>query len=382
MFDVSVAACATYEPAICRQALLQVLAPLGGLDFVSKGMKIAIKANLVAAMRPERAATTHPELLLQLALLLQERGATVMIGDSPGGLYQAAFVENVYRATGLTAVERPGISLNRNYAQKIAQFPAGRVAKSFAYTAYLDDCDVIIDFCKLKSHGMMGMSAAAKNLFGTIPGTRKPEYHFQYPDPRDFARMLVDLCQYWKPQLCIVDGVEGMEGNGPTAGTPRSIGALLASPSPHAVDLLCAELIGLRRQAVPTLEAAYERQLIPAEASALTVFGPSGNFYVPDFRRSGAQRSHLFTGSLPGKLGQMQSHLLRQLIGSYPRVSPKDCIGCSKCAEICPAHAIGMEHGKPHIDRHTCIRCFCCQEFCPKGAMEVQRTPIARLLSR
>jgi uncharacterized protein (DUF362 family) len=108
------------------------------------------------------------------------------------------------------------------------------VLKSFTYTAWLDACDAIIDFCKLKSHGMMGMSAAAKNLFGVIPGTMKPEYHFRFPDMRDFARMLVDINDYFaeKVKITLVDAVEGMEGNGPTKGTPRHIGVLLASASP------------------------------------------------------------------------------------------------------------------------------------------------------
>ena len=68
---------------------------------------------------------------------------------------------------------------------------------------------------------------------------------------------------------------------------------------------------------------------------------------------------------------------------SVPKLRQADhCIGCRKCAEICPAHAIVMKQKKPVIDRKKCIRCFCCQEFCPKGALEARRSPIARLLLR
>lgn len=67
------------------------------------------------------------------------------------------------------------------------------MCRSFRYTAWLDGADAIIDLCKLKIHGMMGMTCGAKNLFGAILGTVKPEYHFRYPDPMDFARMIVDL---------------------------------------------------------------------------------------------------------------------------------------------------------------------------------------------
>ena len=255
-YDVSVAACGTYAPADCRRALEEVLEPLGGLAWVKPGMRVAVKANLVAGMAPERAATTHPALLLALTQLLRERGAHVVIGDSPGGLYTAAFVEKIYKAAGLYPVEAAGAELNRNFAQAQAVFPQAYVAKTFCYTQYLTEADAVINFCKLKSHGMMGMSAAVKNLFGAIPGTLKPEYHFRYPDPRDFARMLVDLNAYFRPVLHIVDAVMAMEGNGPTQGTPRPMGALLASQSSHQLDLACAWLIGLERSRVPTLEAA------------------------------------------------------------------------------------------------------------------------------
>ena len=86
MTDVSIVSCPSYAPEVCRQALEAVLAPFGGLDWVRPGMKIAVKANLVSAMKPEKAATTHPVLLAQLGAMLAERGAEVVIGDSPGGL--------------------------------------------------------------------------------------------------------------------------------------------------------------------------------------------------------------------------------------------------------------------------------------------------------
>ena len=382
MTDVSIVPCTSYDPALCRQALEAVLAPFGGLDWVRPGMKIAVKANLVSAMKPERAATTHPVLLAQLGAMLAERGAEVVIGDSPGGLYNAAHVGAVYRAAGVEEAEGPGVRLNRDFSQAEAHFPEAKVARRFQYTRYLDDADVILDFCKLKSHGMMGMSAAAKNLFGVIPGTMKPEYHFKYPDPADFARMLVDLNEYFKPRLAIVDAVVGMEGNGPTAGTPRPIGALLAGPSTHRVDLACAALIGLRREDVPTLEAAYERGLIPASADGLEISGDLAAFTLRDFQNVEVHNSHLFTGRLPGPLGKAQSRVLQALLGSRPQVQRKLCVGCRKCEQICPAKAIRMEQKSPVIDRSRCIHCFCCQEFCPKGAMQVHRTALARLLNR
>ena len=88
--DVVITGCADYSSEAVRPALERVLAPLGGLDWVQPGMCIAIKANLVTFMKPEGAATTHPSPLCALVKMLSERGADVVVGDSPGGLYDAA----------------------------------------------------------------------------------------------------------------------------------------------------------------------------------------------------------------------------------------------------------------------------------------------------
>lgn len=373
--------CESYEESTVQAALEAVLAPINGLGWVTEGMTVGIKANLVSAMKPEECATTHPALLRALTLRLRERGARVIIGDSPGGVYTAAFVNHVYHAAGLETCETVGAELNRDLGTAEARFPEAWVLKSFSYTSWLDSCDAIIDFCKLKSHGMMGMSGAAKNLFGVIPGTMKPEYHFRFPDMSDFARMLVDIGDYFaeKVKLTLVDAVEGMEGNGPTKGTPRHVGVLLASASPHTADVICARLIGLSEDAVPTLQAARERGLLPERVTVIPTDPDKGveDCAVEDFEHVAVRRGHLFTSK-----GKLVSKILEKLLDSRPRLRESECVGCAKCANICPAKAIVMENKKAVIDRDRCIRCFCCQEFCPTGAMKVYRTPIARMLVR
>lgn len=378
--DVVIRHCDSYEANTVQTALQSVLAPIGGLDWVVPGMKIAIKANLVSFLKPEKAATTHPALLSALVKMLADKGADVVVGDSPGGLYNAVYVGRVYAACGMKAVEGAGGRLNHNYSERTASFPDGRVCRDFRYTAWLDEADAIINFCKLKTHGMMALTCGAKNMFGVIPGTVKPEYHFRYPDPRDFARMIVDLNEYFKPCLTVVDAVECMEGNGPTGGTPRHMGAILAGHNPHRIDLLCAHLIGMSREEVPTLEAALERGLVPERVEDLIIDGKPDDFTTPDFQRIKTGNSHLFRGSGDSLVGKLTGNVLDKLLSQKPVVKDSECIGCGLCASICPAKAIEMVKSRPAIDRKKCIRCFCCQEFCPKSAMKVRRTLVARLL--
>ena len=378
-YDVSVIHCENYDHDNVKRALSDLISSIGGLDWVENGMKIAIKANLVTFAHPDEAVTTHPALICALIEMLCERGAKVIVGDSPGGLYNAAFLNRVYSVCGLSAVEEVGGELNRNFEHSEAHFENAKVARDFTYTAYLDKADAIINFCKLKTHGMMGMSAAAKNMFGAIPGTMKPEYHFRYPNSADFARMIVDIDEYFAPKikLCIADAIMGMEGNGPTKGTPRKIGCILASKSPHKLDVICAKLIGLSPDDIPTLGAARERGLIPESAEDLSVFGDVDSLVVLDYKNIAVKNSLLFDSrsKLFGKIAKMA-------LEAKPKLKTKACKSCKKCKQICPAQAISMVGGRPKIDRSKCIKCFCCQEFCPFGAMDVHRPILAKILTK
>ena len=381
-YDVALVPCRSYREAEVEEALRQVLAPVGGLDFVTPGMRVAVKVNLVTAMKPDSAATVHPAVVCALVKLLREKGAEVTIGDSPGGVYSAAYLHVVYEVCGMRQAEAAGAGLNNDFSQLEVDYPEAVQARHFPYTAWLAGADAIIDLCKLKTHGMMGMTCAVKNFFGSIPGTRKPEFHYRYPRAADFADVLVDLYEYSKPRLCICDGVIGMEGNGPTQGKPREIGCLLAGRNGHALDLVAAGLIGLSAQDVPTLQAAVRRGLVPADEKVLSVYGDPARFRVKDFETVPSQANVFFRVLGDGIPGKIADFAAGRVLTPFPRLDPDRCVGCGKCAEICPAKAITMHKGKPRIKRSVCIHCFCCQEFCPRGAMGVGRHLLMRLLGR
>lgn len=377
MNDVTIVRCHNYNEENVSHAFDVLLPEVGNLDFVKPGMKIAIKTNLVTFMKPEQAGTTHPSVLCELVKRLVEKGAIVTVGDSPGGLYNQIYVNKVYSATGMKEIEKVGGKLNQNFEENIAKYPDGYILKDFPYTKYLDDADVIINFCKLKTHGMMGMSAAVKNMFGVIPGTIKPEFHFRYPKYEDFANMLIDLNEYFKPALYIVDGITGMEGNGPTAGTPRDIGLLLASKNPYALDLICAKIINIDAMDIPTIEEAHKRGLAPLDYKEISCNEDVDTLIIKDYKTLPPHGKLNFTDTdtLLGKIVQ-------KAIRSIPKVNKDLCIGCGKCKEVCPMKTIDIKDKKAIIHHKSCITCFCCQEFCPKGAIKVRRTFIAKLLNK
>ena len=378
-WDAAIGACRSYNASEVERALRDALDKTEGLSFVKPGMRVAVKVNLVTAMKPEKAATVHPSVVCAVTRLLRERGAEVVIGDGPGGVVSAAYLRVVYDVCGMHQAEAFGAKLNDDFSIKEADYPDAAVAHQFPYTAYLSKADAIIDLCKLKTHGMMGLTCAVKNFFGSIPGTAKPECHYKYPRAEAFANLLVDLYEYSKPGLCICDAVVGMEGNGPTQGKPREVGCLIVSSNGHLLDSVAAGLIGLKAEDVPTLKAASERGLLPSNPM---LYGDPVRFKVPDFETVPAQSSvffHVLGEGIPGKIADF---FAARILTPYPNLSKDECIGCGKCAQVCPAKAIRIKKGRPEINRRVCIHCFCCQEFCPKGAMKVEKTLIRRLTDR
>lgn len=368
--------CGSYDEPAVAAALDRLLEPIGALDWVEPGMRVAVKVNFVLPKPPEKAATTHPALVRELCRRLTARGAEVVVGDSPGGVFTKPVLENTYRVTGMTAVLDTGARLNDDFTEQEVRPEGARVLNSFCGVSFLLDADAVIDFCKLKTHALMGYTGACKNMFGGIAGLHKSECHYRFPTHEQFAAMLVDLCEYYKPRLSICDGVLAMEGNGPSFGEPRRLGVLLASFNPHALDLAAGHIIGLDAAGVPTLREAADRGLCPESVSGLDIIGDIESFTVSDFKLQPLGDVRFW-----GVHNSFFNELVKPLVTTRPRPD-ESCIGCGKCAQVCPEKAISIVKKRPKIDRKKCISCFCCGEFCPQGAMKPYEPLLLRTMRR
>ena len=361
-----------------EQRLREGLAELGGMStFVKPGQKVLLKVNLLMKKRPEEAVTTHPSVVEAMVRLVQEAGGIPIIGDSPGGPYTVNSLQAIYTRSGLRAVaERTGAILNEDVGQTTIHNPEGKLAKSLTITNCALEADVIIPISKLKTHGMMTFTGAVKILFGVIPGLLKAEYHLKMFKVDDFADLLVDITTYIKPALSIMDGVVGMEGDGPSAGKPRNIGALIMSTDPFALDVVAADLIGLKPEKVPTIRAARARGLISRleeiqlKGDARTLWRIQG-FVIP----KAVSTNMLDMVPLPRSVKKFVLNRVRP----RPVFEHATCVGCSDCIKNCPAKSITMnENQRPVVDLEGCIRCFCCQELCPHQAVKLYKPWLAR----
>ncbi|OPZ88492.1 MAG: formate hydrogenlyase complex iron-sulfur subunit [Firmicutes bacterium ADurb.Bin419] len=368
---VSIVKCTGYDREIVRLALMNTFNNLGGVEkFIKPGMKVALKVNLVMKKKPEEAATTHPIVAGELARIVRDAGAEVIIVDSPGGPYTRTRLKDIYVGTGMEAMaDEVGVQLNYDTSDHEVSNPDGKYIQKLRIIKPLVDADLIINVPKLKTHGQMVYTGAVKNMFGAIAGISKVEYHFNMKEYDKFADALIDIFLSTKPGLNIMDAVVGMEGPGPSAGTPKDIGVILASENAFNLDMTALGIVNIDPKSVPVLKNAIDRGLCEADLSKIECIGEKiENVKVNEFD----------VPALEGlrEIRFYKNGLIRALAGTMlpkPVFILKKCIGCGECMRSCPPKAISMKNKKPAVELSKCIRCFCCQEMCPAKSIEIKR---------
>ncbi len=374
---VSIARCADYDPERVETALATVLAPLGGMaEFVRPGDRVLVKPNLLASREPGKAVTTHPAVARAALRAVQGAGGEPILGDSPGGRNTPANFSALLRRTGLAPVlEECGVeAVFFDDPTTEIPSPSGKVYKRFQVAGAVADADAIVSLSKFKTHQFTLMTGAVKNCFGYIPGVAKAEYHLNTGmDQRRFAALLLDVYLSRPPVLSVMDAVVGMEGNGPSNGTPREVGLLLAAPHAPDLDYLEALLMGFDPLEILTIAEAAERGIGPRTEAELEVLGvPIDEARLRDFQRPAAHGQTRIPAPLMATVSR--------LFAVRPRVDPDRCGRCGACVENCPPGAIELVDGVPRIRTADCIRCFCCQELCPADAIAIDRPLVRRLI--
>jgi uncharacterized protein (DUF362 family)/Pyruvate/2-oxoacid:ferredoxin oxidoreductase delta subunit len=355
-----------YDDRAVYRAIRRAVDLLGGIDhFVRPGERILLKPNLLSPAPPEKAITTHPAVVRAAIELVREAGGYPLIGDSPG---MASLAKAAGRAGIQEVAERAGVELiDFDQPREVKVLPDSRFKRIEVAQAALE-ADGIINLPKLKTHSQMTLTLSVKNMFGCIPGKRKAQWHLQAGVDRElFAQMLVELFLVMKPRLNILDGILGMEGDGPgNGGSPRWIHLLAASEDGVGLDRAVAELLSIPLPSFPVLQAAQRRGLLPQDFGQFQIVGES----LEDLRPSAflPPRSLDLGWGIPPLLHRA----LRGALTARPRIDAAQCALCYICSQACPSQAIREDKGKLVIEERRCIRCFCCQELCPEGAVKTK----------
>ena len=339
--------------------------------FVGVGERILLKPNMLSAKLPEAAVTTHPALVKAVADLAHEAGATVMIGDSPG-------IGGFHRVAELSGIAKAAMESGANlvpFEATVEVRGTGTFRRITLARAYWE-ADKIINLPKLKTHEMMTMTCAVKNLFGAVVGTEKAGWHLKAGASREqFARLLLEIYLLKKPVLNIVDGIVAMEGDGPGSGDPVKLNVLIAGINPVAVDVIAARVAGIPVDLLYVEREAVRMGLPGARLEEIEIIGA----YPDTFTGSPFQlpKGLDVQFGLPGFL----KNSLKQYLISRPAADKQRCVLCGACRDACPPGVITIKNSALSINAERCIRCWCCRELCPHDAMEVRRSLLLKLIS-
>ncbi len=365
----------TYDQNEIYNCVIKIFDYFGGAARIfARGDKVLVKPNLLFARRSGEHVTTHPQVVNAVCRILKDIGCGITIGDSPG--YSSAIA--VAKKCGIyDSVKKMGVNfVNFEKSAEIKISAENRIFKKFEVAREIIQADKIVNLAKLKSHGQMLLTMSVKNTFGAVVGLLKPQWHFKAGVDADFfARMLLELNLAIAPAFSILDGVYGMEGNGPSNGVPRKLNILAGGTNCIAIDTVASALLGVSPEMYYTGRAALKMDLAGARLDEIEICGNKlEDFNIANFK-------------LPRKIENVQWPILdnfRRVIRKFSLSEPfyirDKCKFCGICFKVCPAGAINYVAGeKVEFDLKKCVRCFCCQELCPAGAIKIKESAFDKI---
>jgi uncharacterized protein (DUF362 family)/Pyruvate/2-oxoacid:ferredoxin oxidoreductase delta subunit len=348
----------------------RAIALAGGMASVLGGRKVALlKPNFVAGRPARTGATTNLELVAAVAAEVHAAGATPVLCEFPGTEFD---VDATFKILGLEEfTRRHEIGFVRRIERWLEVRPPGaKRLKRFRIPAQLEEA-ALINLPVLKTHVITGMSVAIKNLMGILPlADRRAMHAF------GIHTSLADIAAGLHPDLNLVDGTIGQDGDGPLYGHAAHLGVLVAGRDALSVDVACCRLVGVDPRAIPHLREALARlgAREPQLVGDAAVFPPRP-FALPGVHRvyrAAFRAMFLLDYPLGGVLRKPVATVIYKtgLIGTRPRIEATRCTRCGDCVTACPIPNV-IDLTTPSIDPKTCERCLLCYDACKEGAISV-----------
>jgi uncharacterized protein (DUF362 family)/Pyruvate/2-oxoacid:ferredoxin oxidoreductase delta subunit len=355
----------------------RVISQIGGMASIIKGAKIAVlKPNFVAGRSAGTGATTSFALLKAVAEEVHACGAEPVLCETPGTEFDR---EATYTILGVERFcAKNGIGISRvdpegGEQDWIELQPAGaRRLRRFRIPRFMQEAS-FINLPVLKTHVVSTMTLAMKNPMGILPRPDRRAMH-----TLGIAQCIVDMNRGIKPDLTIVDGSVGQDGEGPLYGDKADLQVLVAGRNSLAVDLVCCLLVGVMPRDIPHLRLALEQLSQPSWTSVGEEVGVIKQFRLPE------QKSlYRFIFWLMYPLDYPYSWIAERgrhfcttlystgLVGTRPLIDEASCTRCGICLEACPLPNV-IDLKTLQVNYKTCQRCLLCYEACPENAISVK----------
>src|SRR5215471_2358544 len=360
-----------------EQAAHRVIEQIGGMESVIRGAKMAIlKPNFVAGRSAETGATTSFALLKAIAEEVRACGAEPVLCETPGtefdreATYTILGVEQFCAEHGIRILrvdpeggERDWMELRPEGAKRLRRFRIPRILSEAR----------LINLPVLKTHVVSTMTLGMKNPMGILPRPDRRSMH-----TFGIAQCIVDMNLGIKPDLTIVDGSVGQDGEGPLYGEKADLQVLVAGRNSLAVDLTCCQLVGVNPRAIPHLKLALVQEGKPSWKLVGEDVGVIKKFRLPQQK---ALYRFIFWMMYPLDypytwIAERGKHLCTTLygtglVGTRPQIKEEKCTRCGVCVETCPLPDV-IDLMALKVNYGTCQRCLLCYEACPEKAISVK----------
>ncbi len=249
---VAIRSVANYE----QDLLALIYETLREFDLPIRGKTVLLKPNLVGP-DPLAVTNTHPAVIAaSRESLLRLGAARVLIGDGPAmDRDTEAILESIGLRHYTGSLAGVFVDLNVDDVEKVSLKTHASQLRELYLPKTVLGADFVISMPKLKTHHWAGVTLSLKNMFGIVPGScygwPKNVLHWAGIDSAT-----LDINAAVRPDFAIVDGIVGMEGNGPIQGEPKNAGVLILGDDPVAVDATCCRVMGLLPEKVKYLTQA------------------------------------------------------------------------------------------------------------------------------
>ncbi len=350
---VSVEKCNDYSSKKVRDCILKSLKNINYDLKNFNGKKVLVKPNLVSGHKPETGVVTDYRFVEEICKILNENKVKeIIIGES-----SALNTDVAFEVSGFNKLKKYAEIINfEGENKKFLDIGVSRWKKvRVPVTKLVFDCDLVINVAKLKTHSLTQITLCTKNLYGCVPGKVKENLHKEIIDSRNFSKFISLLGEKINPELNFIDGILGLEGEGPGAsGVPFKSKIVLASSCHKAIDFVGSELMGFNANKI------FINKFNNVLKKNLEVLG-SGKDVKYNFKKPSTHITGVFFWLIK--------------LFPKPKIFSQDCKckRCGICVKKCPVNALSL-NPNAICDHKKCIKCLCCLEVCPYEAIYLRES--------